>query len=89
MRITIPPSLANRLEGLNEIAVEASTLFDVTSEIYNKYPKLYHLLFTKKGTLNGFVNFYLNYECVTHELLRSMPVNDADLLEIVVSVSGG
>ncbi len=89
MRITIPPSLVSRLEGLNEIVLEACTLADVTSEIYTKYPKLYNLLFTPQGTLNGFVNFYLNYECVTHELLRSTPINDADLLEIVVSVSGG
>ena len=89
MHLTIPSPLSKHLRGISEIALKAYTLADMVSELQAEHPKLYELLFTPEGTLTGFVNFYLNQECVTRQLHLDKALKDSDTLEVVVSVSGG
>ena len=89
MHLIIPSPLSKHLGGISKIALKACTLADMVSELQAEHPKLYELLFTPQGTLNGFVNFYLHQECVTRQLHLDRALKNSDTLEIVVSVSGG
>lgn len=89
MNLIIPLPLSQHLEGLNKIALKAHTLADVVPELQAEHPKLYQLLFSSQGLPNGFVNFYVNQECITRQLHLDRTLKDNDALEIMVSVSGG
>ena len=89
MNLIIPPALSKHLDGVNKITLKARTLASVMPELRAEHPKLYELLFTSQGIPNGFVNFYLDQECVTRQLHLDKDLKDNDSLEIVASVSGG
>lgn len=89
MVINIPAPISAHLQGLTQIELKANTLPAVVTELRKQYPKLYGLLFTSQDTLNGFVNIYLNQARVSDQLHIHRELRDSDILEIVVSVSGG
>jgi hypothetical protein len=60
----------------------------IAAELEKHAPSLYAILF-QAGSLNGFVNFYLNQQCLTRTLDENLNIGDDDVIKVVVSVSGG
>ena len=89
MFLVLPPPISSRLNGLNRIALKAQSLAALVRELREQHPELYGLLFTPKGTLNGFVNLYINQQRVSHQLSSDAALPDDTVVEAVVSVSGG
>ncbi len=87
--LTLPPPISTHLQGLSRLELKANTLQAMVGELREQYPKLYGVLFTPQGTLNGFVNIYLNQTRVSDQLHTDRVLNEGDVLEVLVSVSGG
>jgi hypothetical protein len=85
----LPSPISSHLQGLSRLELTANTLQVMVTELREQYPKVYGVLFTPQGTLNGFVNIYLNQERVSDQLHTDRQLPDGAVLEVVVSVSGG
>ena len=87
--LKIPPVLRSSTGGEKEVAAEGSHVGEVLNALAEQHPDTKSQLFADDGTLNRYVNVYLNDEDVRVLDGLDTAVADSDTLVILPAMAGG
>ena len=87
--IKIPPVLRSSTGGEKEVSAGGATVGEVLRELASEHPATESQLFSSEGTLNRYVNVYLNDEDVRVLSGLETPVAESDTLVILPAMAGG
>ncbi len=87
--VKIPPVLRPRTGGEAEVAATGGTVGEVLGALAEAHPDTREQLFGDDGSLNRYVNVYLNDEDVRVLDGLETPVSDADTVVILPAMAGG
>jgi molybdopterin synthase sulfur carrier subunit len=87
--IKIPPVLRASTGGEREVAAEGSDVGELLRALATQHPATEGQLFGEDGTLNRYVNVYLNDEDVRVLQGLDTAVKDSDTLVILPAMAGG
>jgi molybdopterin synthase sulfur carrier subunit len=87
--IRIPPVLRPSVGGEREVSAAGSTVGEVLGALSDAHPETRQQLFADDGTLNRYVNVYLNDEDVRVLEGLQTQVREADMLVILPAMAGG
>jgi MoaD family protein len=85
----IPPVLRASTGGEKEVAVEGENVGEALRALATAHPSTQTQLFGEDGTLNRYVNVYLNDEDVRVLDGLDTAVKDSDTLVILPAMAGG
>jgi MoaD family protein len=85
----IPPVLRASTGGAKEVEVAGETVGDALRALAAEHPATQSQLFGEDGTLNRYVNVYLNDEDVRVLDGLETAVKDSDTLVILPAMAGG
>ena len=88
-KVRIPPVLRAQVEGNKQIEVEGSTVGDVLQGLVTMFPGLGDQLLGGDGSLNRFVNVYLNDQDIRYLQELGTPVGPTDTVVILPAMAGG
>lgn len=87
VKIITPPFLKFKVkEAL--VAVEGMTVNECLNHLIQRFPETKELLFDEYGNLHEYIQIYINGASSYPEELGK-PVNDGDLIDIMMLVTGG
>jgi molybdopterin converting factor small subunit len=87
--IKVPPVLRPSTGGEREVAAEGSSVGEVLRALVAQHPATGSQLFGDDGSLNRYVNVYLNDEDVRVLDGLDTAVKDSDTLVILPAMAGG
>ncbi len=87
--VKIPPVLRASTGGEREVAAEGANVGDVLRSLARQHPATESQLFAQDGSLNRYVNVYLNDEDVRVLDGLETPVGERDTLVILPAMAGG
>ena len=87
--VKIPPVLRSSTGGEREVAAEGSNVGEVLRSLAEAHPETQRQLFGEDGSLNRYVNVYLNDEDVRVLDGLETPVKPEDTLVILPAMAGG
>jgi MoaD family protein len=87
--VKIPPVLRASVGGEKEVSADGGTVGDVLRALAAEHPATESQLFSEEGSLNRYVNVYLNDEDVRVLDGLDTPVKDTDTLVILPAMAGG
>ena len=87
--IKIPPVLRSSTGGEKEVAADGGSVGDVLRELAEQHPATREQLFGQDGSLNRYVNVYLNDEDVRVLDGLDTAVRPEDTLVILPAMAGG
>ena len=87
--VKIPPVLRSSTGGEKEVSADGGTVGEVLRALAQEHPATEPQLFSEEGSLNRYVNVYLNDEDVRVLDGLDTPVRDADTLVILPAMAGG
>ncbi|MEI6448010.1 MAG: ubiquitin-like small modifier protein 1 [Actinomycetes bacterium] len=87
--VRIPPVLRPSTNGEREVEASGSTVGEVLASLAEAHPATKDQLFAADGTLNRYVNVYLNDEDVRVLGGLETAVGDGDQLVILPAMAGG
>jgi MoaD family protein len=87
--VRIPPVLRPSVGGEREVDASGATVGEVLRAVASAHPDTERQLFQEDGTLNRYVNVYLNDEDVRVLEGLDTPVTDSDTLVILPAMAGG
>ena len=87
--LKIPPVLRSSTGGEKEISAAGSDVGELLRSLAEQHPETKSQLFADDGTLNRYVNVYLNDEDVRVLDGLDTPVADSDTLVILPAMAGG
>ena len=87
--IKIPPVLRGSTGGEKEVAADGGNVGDVLRALVEQHPGTQTQLFAEDGTLNRYVNVYLNDEDVRVLEGLDTEVGPQDTLVILPAMAGG
>jgi molybdopterin synthase sulfur carrier subunit len=87
--VRIPPVLRAQVAGQKQVEVSGETVGQVLDSLLGQYPSLRDQLLTPDGTLNRFVNVYVNGRDVRYEQELATPVTAADTVVLLPAMAGG
>jgi molybdopterin converting factor small subunit len=87
--IKIPPVLRASTGGEKEVPAEGASVGEVLNALAEAHPETKGQLFGQDGTLNRYVNVYLNDEDVRVLDGLDTPVAETDTLVILPAMAGG
>jgi len=87
--IKIPPVLRPSTGGEREVSADGSNVGEVLRALAREHPATESQLFGEDGTLNRYVNVYLNDEDVRVLNGLDTDVKDSDTLVILPAMAGG
>ena len=85
----IPPVLRSSTGGEKEVAVDGSTVGDALRSLASQHPDTASQLFGADGSLNRYVNVYLNDEDVRVLDGLDTAVGERDVLNVLPAMAGG
>ncbi len=88
-KVRIPPVLRAAAGQNKQVEVSGSTVGEVLGGLTERYPGLRGQLFTPDGTLNRFVNVYLNDQDIRYLSELATPASDADTVIVLPAMAGG
>jgi molybdopterin synthase sulfur carrier subunit len=88
-KIKIPPVLRSSVGGEREVDAAGEDVGAVLRDLAAQYPDLSSQLFAADGSLNRYVNVYLNDEDVRVLEGLDTSVGGADTLNILPAMAGG
>ena len=88
-KIKIPPVLRSSVGGEREVEAGGGDVGAVLRALAERHPELQSQLFGADGSLNRYVNVYLNDEDVRVLEGLDTKVTDADTLNILPAMAGG
>ena len=88
-RIKIPPVLRSSTGGEKEVAADGGDVGEVLRALAEQHPATRDQLFGEDGSLNRYVNVYLNDEDVRVLDGLETPVQPEDTLVILPAMAGG
>ena len=87
--IKIPPVLRDSVGGEKEVPAEGANVGEVLRSLADRHPDTERQLFGEDGSLNRYVNVYLNDEDVRVLGGLDTPVGPDDSLVILPAMAGG
>ncbi len=87
--IKIPPVLRASVGGEKEVDASGSSVGEVLRDLASSHPATESQLFGADGTLNRYVNVYLNDEDVRVLDGLDTTVGESDTLQILPAMAGG
>src|SRR3954451_5717612 len=87
--VKIPPVLRSSTGGEKEVPADGSNVGEVLRAVASAHPDTERQLFQEDGSLNRYVNVYLNDEDVRVLDGLDTPVKDSDTLVILPAMAGG
>ena len=87
--VRIPPVLRAQVGGLKQVEAVGETVGQVLDSLLEQFPSLRDQLLTPDGTLNRFVNVYVNGRDVRYEQELATPVTAADTVVLLPAMAGG
>jgi len=87
--IKIPPVLRASVGGEKEVDATGSSVGEVLRDLASSHPATESQLFGADGTLNRYVNVYLNDEDVRVLDGLDTTVGESDTLQILPAMAGG
>jgi sulfur-carrier protein len=87
--VKIPPVLRPSTGGEKEVAADGSTVGEVLRSLAQAHPETERQLFGDDGSLNRYVNVYLNDEDVRVLQGLETPADASDTLVILPAMAGG
>ena len=87
--VRIPPVLRAQAGDRKQVEVEGATVGAVLRGLTEAHPDLRPQLFGDDGSLNRFVNVYLNDQDIRYLQERATPVEERDTLIILPAMAGG
>jgi molybdopterin synthase sulfur carrier subunit len=87
--IKVPPVLRQHTDGEAEVSVGGATVGEALTALAERYPPTREQLFAEDGSLNRYVNVYLNDEDV--RVLGGLETGaaDSDTVVILPAMAGG
>jgi len=87
--VRIPPVLRSSTGGESQGEADGSTVGEALNALAEAHPATKSQLFAEDGSLNRYVNVYLNDEDVRVLDGLDTPVKDSDTLVILPAMAGG
>jgi MoaD family protein len=87
--VRIPPVLRAQAGNQKRVDVMGTTVGEALEALLSQYPDLREQLFSGDGSLNRFVNVYVNGRDVRYEQELATPVGDADEVILLPAMAGG
>jgi sulfur-carrier protein len=87
--VRIPPVLRAQVGDAKQVQAAGSTVGEVIDQLVEQHPGLREQLFTGDGSLNRFVNVYLNGQDVRYLAELETPVGEQDTLVLLPAMAGG
>ncbi len=87
--VRIPPVLRAQVAGQKQVDATGDTVGQVIDSLLEQYPSLRDQLLTPDGSLNRFVNVYLNGRDVRYEQELATPVAATDTVVLLPAMAGG
>ena len=87
--IKVPPVLRASTGGEKEVSADGATVGEVLRALAEAHPATESQLFSEEGTLNRYVNVYLNDEDVRVLDGLDTTVREGDTLVILPAMAGG
>jgi len=87
--IRIPPVLRPSVGGEREVSADGANVGEVLRQLADRHPDTERQLFGEDGSLNRYVNVYLNDEDVRVLDGLDTGVSDRDTIVILPAMAGG
>jgi sulfur-carrier protein len=87
--VRIPPVLRAQVGDAKQVQAPGSTVGEVIGALVEQHPGLREQLFTDDGSLNRFVNVYLNGQDVRYLAELDTPIGEQDTLVLLPAMAGG
>ena len=87
--VKIPPVLRSSTGGEKEVPADGTSVGEVLRELADRHPDTERQLFQEDGSLNRYVNVYLNDEDVRVLDGLYTSVSDRDTVVILPAMAGG
>jgi len=87
--VRIPPVLRTQAGNQKKVDVNGATVGAALESLLEQFPGLREQVFTDDGTLNRFVNVYVNGRDVRYEQELETPVGENDEIILLPAMAGG
>lgn len=87
--VRIPPVLRAQAGNQKRVDVTGTTVGEALDALLAQYPDLREQLFGGDGSLNRFVNVYVNGRDVRYEQELATPVGEGDEVILLPAMAGG
>jgi molybdopterin synthase sulfur carrier subunit len=87
--IRIPPVLRAQAGNQKRVEVTGATVGEALDSLIEQFPGLKEQILTDDGTLNRFVNVYVNGRDVRYEQELATPVEGNDEVILLPAMAGG
>jgi len=87
--VRIPTPLRGHTDGAASVELPGATVGEVLQELARRHEKLRGRLFDDQGSLNRFVNVFLNDEDIRFLQGLDSKVKDGDGVKLVPAIAGG
>lgn len=87
--VRIPPVLRAQAGNQKQVQVTGATVGEVIDALIAQHPALRDQLLTGDGSLNRFVNVYVNGRDVRYEQELETPVAESDTVILLPAMAGG
>jgi molybdopterin synthase sulfur carrier subunit len=87
--VRIPPVLRQQAGNQKKVEVTGATVGEALESLLGTYPGLREQIFTADGSLNRFVNVYVNGRDVRYEQELATPVTETDEVILLPAMAGG
>jgi molybdopterin converting factor small subunit len=86
--IHLHPMLYALADHHETVETSGSTVGECLRQAIDRYPRLGEMVFYKDGTLQTFIEIYVNRKVACPDEL-SWPVQDGDRIHLIVTIAGG
>ena len=87
--VRIPPVLRAAAGNQKQVEVTGATVGEALDSLIGQFPSLKDQLLAADGTLNRFVNVYVNGRDVRYEQELATPVSATDTVVLLPAMAGG
>ncbi|HEY7348972.1 MAG TPA: MoaD/ThiS family protein [Ktedonobacterales bacterium] len=87
--VFIPPVLRASVGGAKQVSAQGSTLAEVLEDLFGRFPDVKEQVLSPEGSLNTFVNVYVNNEDVRFLKGLDTPIGANDSVRLLPAMAGG
>jgi molybdopterin synthase sulfur carrier subunit len=87
--VFIPPVLRPMVGSAKQVSAEGATLSAVLEDLFARFPGVKEQVLTPEGSLNTFMNVYVNNEDVRFLKGLDTPVGSGDTVRLLPAMAGG
>ena len=87
--VRIPPVLRAQAGNQKKVEVTGTTVGEALDSLLEQFPSLREQVFSQDGSLNRFVNVYVNGRDVRYEQELATPVGESDEVILLPAMAGG